>query len=681
MAQLTWRNVDAPNFSGVAAGYKAFSDLISNAGKTASDAIGTYDDTTRMEAANPGIQAYFQAAAQGDPNATKAALAQHAAAFGNLSPAQLGKVFTEGSNIARTGINNQGDYFKNAVNQRTDADQQAAIAVLNKIGPGLGSAQDVYPMFRNSKEYNALSETGKRLVQQGVLGMGYQFQGPSAIGGAGVPSLGSGSPATAAIGGAVAGGVDMGRAFSVLKGKESNYQQYDGKGNPLTSPKGAIGGSQILPTTGPEAAKLAGLPWNPELFSRKKTGDAAKDKEAIDYNDALGMAYFGQQLKDFDGNLAHAYAAYNAGPAATKDYRDGTNTSGKNPRLIKTPDGIPPFKETQDYVQKNMATYGSADPAAALAAAARPNTSAVGNAANSQDELTLRKAQNNAGGMSRVFTAMKDTESSPASIVARWADEKKFVGASPEALNGKINKMVEQYGKYGVTPAAAAAILEGGGLRGITDWSEKLGNIFNAESMGNWTVNENYIEGQVEALKNNKTLVNAEANRVTSTADAMLTKYREEQVAATAELNARLAAARSRPELLEVSVPQAQARVDAANAMLRQLSQSQQSASNLQPVLDKPQPVATTVAGKAAPAIASAVSQTPAETYKANPGRNMWQEQQQAAAESRAKSKAEKDSKRAAEAAAKVEEEIRVEKARQEYLRRFGRVSLAPSSN
>ena len=57
-----------------------------------------------------------------------------------------------------------------------------------------------------------------------------------------------------------------------------------------------------MPGTGPEAAALAGLPWDEQKF---KT-DAA-------YNRALGQAYLAKQLKDF-GSMDKALAAYNAGP-------------------------------------------------------------------------------------------------------------------------------------------------------------------------------------------------------------------------------------------------------------------------------------------------------------------------------------------------------------------------------
>lgn len=54
-----------------------------------------------------------------------------------------------------------------------------------------------------------------------------------------------------------------------------------------------------------------------------------------------GMAYLRWLLAYFKGNLKHALAGYNAGEGAVDRYR-----------------GIPPYRETQDYVRKVIRTYG-----------------------------------------------------------------------------------------------------------------------------------------------------------------------------------------------------------------------------------------------------------------------------------------------------------------------------------
>ena len=140
------------------------------------------------------------------------------------------------------------------------------------------------------------------------------------------------------------------RAFNIAVGTESNGKQFAKDGTPLTSPKGAIGIAQVMPDTAPEAAKLAGLPWDE---NRYKT-DAA-------YNKALGMAYFQQQLQTNGGDLAKSYAAYNAGPGRLADAIKKAEKSAKlakaDPSLVVHTwlDFMP--EETRNYVAKNMKAY------------------------------------------------------------------------------------------------------------------------------------------------------------------------------------------------------------------------------------------------------------------------------------------------------------------------------------
>ncbi|MCC7304771.1 MAG: transglycosylase SLT domain-containing protein [Alphaproteobacteria bacterium] len=144
---------------------------------------------------------------------------------------------------------------------------------------------------------------------------------------------------------------DTDRAFNIALGTESGGKQFGGPGSvagpnePTTSLKGAIGIAQVMPGTGPEAAKLAGLEWDENKFKN----DAA-------YNRAIGKAYFEKQLKDF-GSLAKAYAAYNAGPQALKDaINKAENAPAVDGEARKTwIDFLP--AETQNYVNKNMNAF------------------------------------------------------------------------------------------------------------------------------------------------------------------------------------------------------------------------------------------------------------------------------------------------------------------------------------
>lgn len=138
--------------------------------------------------------------------------------------------------------------------------------------------------------------------------------------------------------------------LKAIESNESGGRHLDKRGKPLTSSAGAIGVMQVMPSTGPEAARYAGLAWDPKRF-----------REDEDYNRALGQAYYKEMLRRFGGDPVKAAAAYNAGPGSAAR---GTGVNGAMARARKAgePENWVAYlpAETRDYVSKFQKRTGAA---------------------------------------------------------------------------------------------------------------------------------------------------------------------------------------------------------------------------------------------------------------------------------------------------------------------------------
>lgn len=130
-------------------------------------------------------------------------------------------------------------------------------------------------------------------------------------------------------------------SFDALIGPESNGQQLNSRGQPLTSSAGAIGVAQVMPDTAKYVAKKNGIAWDEKRY-----------KTDSNYNYQLGKLYYQEQLNKY-GHPALAYAAYNAGPGAVDKWIK-KNPAMKNPDAMGMQNFINaiPFSETKNYVAK-----------------------------------------------------------------------------------------------------------------------------------------------------------------------------------------------------------------------------------------------------------------------------------------------------------------------------------------
>jgi soluble lytic murein transglycosylase len=112
-------------------------------------------------------------------------------------------------------------------------------------------------------------------------------------------------------------GLDLALVMAVMH-VESRFYNF------ALSPAGAVGLMQILPSTGQELARRAGIPWRGE-------------QTLLDPNTnvRLGIAYLRELSDRYDGDLSAALAAYNWGPGhVDRRIQEGAELPSHYPSLV-----------------------------------------------------------------------------------------------------------------------------------------------------------------------------------------------------------------------------------------------------------------------------------------------------------------------------------------------------------
>ncbi|MFM8552622.1 MAG: transglycosylase SLT domain-containing protein [Nitrospiraceae bacterium] len=114
--------------------------------------------------------------------------------------------------------------------------------------------------------------------------------------------------------------------------------QYDPR---ALSRVGAVGLMQVMPVTAQQVAKKQGLPdvGRDDLFDQ-------------DVNIRVGTRYVEQLLQQFNGNIMHTVAAYNAGPQAVTGWIAKANGRDADEWVE-----LIPYQETRQYVKRVLRSY------------------------------------------------------------------------------------------------------------------------------------------------------------------------------------------------------------------------------------------------------------------------------------------------------------------------------------
>lgn len=153
---ITWRNVDAPNFSGVGDSIRTFGSMIGNATSGLSDALGNFQNAAKQEAGNAVMMNAMQ---YQDPNEYRNALAS-GALFQGVDPSLINQRTLQNlDERAGTLLTQQGQQGTNDYNAYRFSRLQNTDSALDNASPAIRLLSEAYQSGDQNRINAALSQT------------------------------------------------------------------------------------------------------------------------------------------------------------------------------------------------------------------------------------------------------------------------------------------------------------------------------------------------------------------------------------------------------------------------------------------------------------------------------------------------------------------------------------------
>lgn len=157
---ITWRNVDAPNFSGVGDSIRTFGSMIGNATSGLSDALGNFQNAAKQEAGNAVMMNAMQ---YQDPTEYRNALAS-GALFQGVDPSLVNQRTLQNLNErAGTLLTQQGQQGTNDYNAYRFGRLQDTDSALDNASPAIRLLSEAYQSGDQNRINAALGQTREAL--------------------------------------------------------------------------------------------------------------------------------------------------------------------------------------------------------------------------------------------------------------------------------------------------------------------------------------------------------------------------------------------------------------------------------------------------------------------------------------------------------------------------------------